>query len=353
MEKAKKCKVLVTGSTGFVGSYITKCLIEKGYEVRGTVRSKTDEKKMRVLQQFPQDRLEVVEADLLKPESWNEAIKGCTMVAHVASLVIMFSAKDPELVVRTAKEGTMNVLRACASHKEVKAVVVTSSIAAIQSLGKQAKDEYTEEDWCNLESVPAYCIDGKGKTLAERAAWEFYDTLDKATRFKLSVINPGVILGPSLVATNFASGNFITQILTNQLSAIPWISLSLVDVRDVAAAHIAALESPLSGGQRYICVAGEGMWFEELVEVLREEFEKFGYVITKKKVKYCYAKSLAFVDSKVSEMLPYWGREFTFVNKKIKEQLGMKFIPAKESIIKMAYSLIEHGVIPNLINKKA
>jgi len=348
MEPAKG-KVLVTGISGFLGSHVGKLLLEKGYTVRGTVRDKKNVKKIKPLESLPcQERLELVEADLLKPDSWDAAVAGCTMVAHVASPFPAAIPKDPNQLIRPAVEGTLAVLKACAAHKEVKSVVITSSIAAIQSLGKCNKPEFTEDDWADLKSIPPY---NQSKTLAERAAWDFWNTLDKTSRFKLTAINPGFILGPSLISGDFTSGEVIRQFLTDEIFAIPKVNWGIVDVRDVALAHVLALESPKTEGQRYICCGEDHLWFEEIAKILRDEFSKYGYKITDSKVKYCSVKLVSLFNSGAKAILPFWNKNPRFVNKKIKEQLGINFISGKESIIKMGYSLIENGVVPNKITK--
>ncbi len=349
MEATTKGRVLVTGISGFLGSNVGKLLLDRGYIVRGTVRDLKNEKKLRPLKALPhQSHLELCEADLLKPESWDAAVNGCTMVAHVAS-PFPTVAKDPAQLIKTAVDGTLAVLRACANHKEVRAVVVTSSIASVQNLAKNAKNDFTEEDWPELDSIPPY---NKSKTLAERAAWDFHSKLDKATRFKLTTINPGLIMGPTLIATDFTSGEMVRQFLVGDAFGIPRVNFGIVDVRDVAAAHVAALESPKSDGQRYLCVSDQNLWLEEICDILRNEFSKYGYKVTSRKVGYCSIRFASFFSSDAQALIPFWNKDCRFENKKIKEQLGLTFIPAKESILRMAYSLIENGVVPNLIAKK-
>ena len=349
MEPIIKDKVLVTGISGFLGSHVGRVLLEKGYTVRGTVRDLKNEKKLKPLKILPhQERLELVAADLLKPDSWDAAVAGCTMVAHVASPFPSAIPKDPNQIIRPAVEGTMAVLKACARHKEVRAVVITSSIAAVQSLGKNAKVDYTEADWADIATIPPY---NQSKTLAEKAAWDFYNGLDKSTRFKLTTINPGLILGPAYVAGDFTSGEIIRQFLVGDAFALPRVNFGLVDVRDVAAAHVAALESTKSDGQRYMCVSEDHLWLEDIAGILREEFGKYGYKVTSRKVRYCSVRFVAFFSSAAKALLPFIGKYAHFSNEKIKADLGINFISGKEAILKMAYSLIENGIVPNRIAK--
>ncbi len=341
-------RVLVTGITGFLGSHVAKLLLEKHYLVRGSVRDKSNERKIRPLAVLPnQKNLELVEADLLQPDTWDQAVRGCDYVIHVASPFPTVDPKNEDEVIQPAVVGTMAVMKACARHK-VKHVVLTSSIASVQSLGSSAKPVYTEEDWTDLDTVTPYY---KSKAMAERAAWDFYNTLDKATRFRLTAILPGLIFGPALIATDFTSGEIVRQILTGELFAIPRLNLAVVDVRDVAFAHVAAIEKPGTDGQRYICCSEDHFWFEDIAKILREEFGKYGYRVTRRKLKYYQAKLLSIFNSKAHSVVPFWNSYQEFSNTKIIRQFGMAFRPGREAVLAMAYSLIENHVVPDLVKR--
>jgi len=342
-------RVLVTGITGFLGSHVGKLLLEKGYKVRGTVRDKKNEKKLAPLKSLPKyETLELVEADLLKPESWEEAVKDCDYVMHVASPFPTKTPKNEDELIKPAVQGTLSVLKACAKYGKVKHVVVTSSVAAVMSGGKYAKNEYTEDDWSVLDSVPAY---NKSKQLAEKAAWDFVKSLDAEHKFKLTTINPGFIFGPALINTDFSSGDVIRQILTGDLIALPKMHNAIVDVRDVALAHVSAIELPNTDGQRYLCVSKDHLWFSDISNILQKEFGKYGYDITTRNINYCFFRIAAICDRQAETVIPFWNREAIFRNDKIIKDLHINFISAEESIIRMAYSLIENGVVPDLIHK--
>lgn len=342
-------KILVTGVTGFLGSHVAAQLLEKGYKVRGTVRDLKNPKKIEPLSKLPRrENLELVEADLLKPETIDAAVKDCTLVMHVASPFPANIPKNEQMVIKPAVEGTLSVLKACTKY-HVKKVVITSSEAAIMSLGKNPKKDLTEEDWADIRTIPPY---NKSKTLAEKAAWEYYGQQPKESRFEMATINPGLILGPAMVSTDFTSGEIIKQLLMGEAFAMPRVQFGIVDVRDVARSHVLAMENPKSDGQRYICNSDEHLWFEEIGAILKEEYAKYGYKITTRKIKYCTAKIASFFSAGAKSIVPFWGKEFIFHNEKIKTQLGMKFCTAKESVLAMANSLIENGVVPNKIKKE-
>ena len=154
-------------------------------------------------------------------------------------------------------------------------VVLTSSIAAIT--GTSDSIIFTEEHWAPTEDIGPY---QKSKTLAEKAAWDFVKNLDNENKFDLVVVNPGLVIGPLLGrnSRDSTSTASVLKILNNELPALVNVGFSFVDVRDVAAAHIAAMEVPEAVGNRHI-LYGSSMWMKEVADVIAKEFNPQGYSI--------------------------------------------------------------------------
>jgi nucleoside-diphosphate-sugar epimerase len=168
MEQEHAPRVLVTGASGFIACHVIDLLLrsEKRYLVRGTVRDLKNEQKIKPLKDLAGedlDRLELVEADLMREEIWDNAVKGCRYVMHVASPFPKSQPKDEGEVIKPALQGTRNVLNACVRNG-VEHVVVTSSIVAIMS-GNEDKNLFTDSDWTNMLSDKCNPYD-KSKTLA-------------------------------------------------------------------------------------------------------------------------------------------------------------------------------------------
>ncbi|KAK3737309.1 hypothetical protein RRG08_067375 [Elysia crispata] len=126
--------VLVSGASGYLGSWICKKLQEQGFRVRGTVRSLNNKKKVDYLYNLcsdPKYPIELVEADLMKPDSWPAAVKDCKYVMHTASPFYMGKPKHPDDLIKPAVEGSLTVLRAASEAGTVERVVLTSSYAAV------------------------------------------------------------------------------------------------------------------------------------------------------------------------------------------------------------------------------
>lgn len=192
--------VLVTGASGYIGTHITKLLLDKGYRVRGTVRSTSNTKKIDPLLQLAeaanaQERLELCECDLSTDtvESWRRAVDGCSHVIHTASPFPLDVPDREDELVRPARDGTRRVLEACCHDDRVRRVVVTSSVAAIYGDTLLDGHVYTENDWPHDQSLFPYA---KSKYLAERAAWDFVkERREKGLPcFELATINPGYVM---------------------------------------------------------------------------------------------------------------------------------------------------------------
>jgi dihydroflavonol-4-reductase len=244
--------VLVTGATGYVAAEIVRQLLERGYRVRGTTRDLAGAQASGDLGSLPgaDQALELVAADLMAEESLEGAASGCEYVMHVASPYALNVADPQRDLVDPAVQGTLSLLRASASAGSVKRVVLTSSFAAIGGFARE--EPYTENDWNEVASLSnnAYSY---SKVLAERAAWGFIE--DEKPGFDLVVMNPTTVFGPTVVARLNQSHEFFSGMTDGSQPAIVAVDHPAVDVRDVALAHILAMEEPEASG-RYLLAAG-------------------------------------------------------------------------------------------------
>ncbi|XP_064614820.1 uncharacterized protein LOC135479039 isoform X1 [Liolophura sinensis] len=338
--------VVVTGASGFIATHIIQQLQESGqYRVRGTLRSVQDEAKTKRLNELcpeAQYKLELVEADLTKPDSWDAAVKDATYLIHVASPFPNQIPKDENDLIQPAVEGTQSVLKACVAAKSVKRIVLTSSVAAISGgiTGEEGK-VYSEEDWANPEKLDAYA---KSKTLAEKAAWEYIKELPDDDKVELAVINPAYVMGPVLHGSQCTSMEVVKRLMERSMPMVPKINLPVVDVRDVAAAHIKAMVNPDAAGKRHI-ISNTNMWMKEIAQVLSKEFKPQGYNIPTVNCPYFALWMTSLFDKTIKLILPNIGKVTRFNNSRMKDVLGINPYDAKDTLIEMAYSMIEAGFI--------
>lgn len=336
--------VCVTGASGFIAAHVVRELLERGYRVKGTVRSLSKPGKYAYLTSLPgaEERLELVEAELQDEGSYDDAVKGCEVVIHTASPYVI-DVKDPQKdLVDPAVEGTLNVLRS-AKKASVKRVVLTSSMAAISDEPRE-DHVFTEEDWneeSSLERNPYYF----SKAEAERAAWRFVEGEDPG--FDLVVINPYMVLGPSLGPSLNQTNAVFRDLLTGVYPGIMSLGWGFVDVRDVAKAHVLAMESDDASG-RYLC-AGDEMTMKEVVEVMRGAGYGEGYQLPRMDLACSIgdfaARLMSYTQPKGtgSYLRTHLGKTMKYDNSKIRRELGLEFRPAKDAVLDAVEDLFRHG----------
>ena len=331
-------KVLVTGATGFIGLHCIAQLLQQGYSVTGTVRSpnRIEEVKQAISeQQLSTENLSFVEADLTKDEGWDEAVAGCDYVLHVASPFIVGVPKHEDELIIPAVEGTRRVIEA-AINEGVKKVVLTSSCAAIIET-HNGKTHFTEDDWTDAShpKTPAYY---KSKTLAEQKAWEI---VGAQSTTKLAVINPAGVFGPTLSDDIGVANAFVLQVIDGKVPGCPKLHLGFVDVRDVAAAHILAMQKPEADGERFI-ISEREYWFREFSAVLRAAgYEK----APSREMPNWLVKFLGLFDPPTRQMSQMIGKEKITPSDKAKKLLGWKPRPADESLRDTAAQIVEKGMV--------
>ena len=268
--------ILVTGASGFIATHTIIELLNHGYKVRGTVRcidgtaQDRTEAIRAMLNPHTQhiDQLEFVAATLDEADCWDAAVLDCDAIMHIASPVPIKQPKNPDDVIKPAREGTLHVLRA-AKRAGIRRIILTSSEEAVSQRDDATTRVLTCEDWSdpNRRNISAYAL---SKTLSEKAAWEFSKENDLA----LTSINPVLVLGPALEKDYGTSLESLVSLMSGKYPLIPKLGFSIVDVRDVASLHRIALESTESIGQRLLC-SSEFRWFIDISKELIEQFPAY------------------------------------------------------------------------------
>uniref|UniRef100_A0A2C9VHE8 NAD-dependent epimerase/dehydratase domain-containing protein n=1 Tax=Manihot esculenta TaxID=3983 RepID=A0A2C9VHE8_MANES len=260
----RKMVVCVTGASGYITSWLVKLLLQKGYIIKATVQTqKTDHL---VALDGAKERLHLFKANLLEERSFDAVVDGCEAVFHTASPVT-FSVTHPQTeIIDPAVKGTLNVLKSCTKVQSIKRVIITSSLATMVFSGKpMTPDMVVDETWY---SNPEFCRTLKywyllAKTLAEEAAWKFA----KENSIDLVTLNPGYVIGPLLQPTLNESVEMILN-LVNGAKTYSAAYYRSIDVRDVAVAHVQALEIPSASGR--FCLVANTLHFSELLKIIHQ-----------------------------------------------------------------------------------
>jgi nucleoside-diphosphate-sugar epimerase len=332
--------VLVTGGTGFLGGWCVALLLERGYEVRTTVRDLAREQQVydavRAAGVDPRSHLSVLAADLKSDEGWQNAVTGCRYVLHVASPFPPVQPKDPDELIVPARDGGLRVIRA-ALEEGVERVVMTSSVAAIRGDRPSSEaDPYTEADWTDGNDT-ARTPYVRSKTLAEQAAWEHVD--NAGARERLTTVNPGAIIGPALSDDHSYSLQAIERLLDG-MPAAPRLGFTFVDVRDVADLHIRAMTTPEAGGQRFIAT-DRWLWLADVAAILRERLGDAAKKVPSRTAPDLLIRAMGLFDGSVRSIVSDLGRRSWYSSEKARTTLGWETRPVEDSIEDCARSLLK------------
>ncbi|KAF6811911.1 nad dependent epimerase [Colletotrichum plurivorum] len=284
--------VLVTGANGFIGARTVEALLKAGYSVRAATRSPASATPL--LDALPEytksgQLSSTIVEDITVPGAFDEAVKGATAIAHIASSVD-FSVTDAEYVIGSAVKGTTGIMRSALREPGIKSFVYMSSIVAVRGQGPQWQGRSaTEEDWndqaedalAELGDKPTgHSIYAVSKVRAERAFWKFREEHAGEVKFAMSAVNPVWVAGPPLILPKDPARLSETAGVPYRVMAgeeVPSVGPgngTHVDVRDVTRLVTFAVEKPdVVDGQRYIA-GGNGNFanVQAYCDLLREAY---------------------------------------------------------------------------------
>ncbi|OQE41845.1 hypothetical protein PENCOP_c004G06626 [Penicillium coprophilum] len=332
-------KVLLTGGSGFIAAHIVDILLQHGFDTVVTVRS--EEKGKRIIEAHPDVSKEklsyVIVKDVAKDGAFDEAVKSSPpfdYVIHTAS-PFHFNVQDPvKDFLDPAIKGTTGILKAIKDYAPtVKRVVITSSFAAIVN-GKQHPKVYSEKEWNPLtweEALDHSQVYRGSKTFAEKAAWAFVEK--EKPNFDIATINPPLVFGPvvhylnSLETIN-TSNQRMRNLIQGQMKEkiAPTGNFLWVDVRDVALAHVRAIEVAEAGGQRFFVTAG---FFsnKKLADIIRETHPQLESTLPPADSPSDFPENIYEID-----------------NTKSQKVLGLNYRPLKQTVSDTVDSLLAVGV---------
>jgi dihydroflavonol-4-reductase len=322
---------MVTGISGYLGLHVAKALLESGHRVRGTIRNRSKESSVREALPDPAGMLSFAICDLTSDSGWAEAFDGVDALIHVASPFILREPKDEQEYLRPAVEGTRRVMR-FALDAGVTTSVVTSTYLTMA--GHMFAGTFGPEDHTPLgdPSINAYI---RSKVAAEEALWDFVTS--EAPDMSVSTIHPGAILGPPLGSDSAGTSvSTIRGMISGSVPGIPPISVPMVDVRDVAIAHVAALEIPAANGQRFAASHPEPIRYLEVAKILRAA----GYTkVPSREIPQGLIWALAPVNRELRSMKAFLGKSVYADTSNTTNDLHWKPRPIEQTVLDTAAAL--------------
>ena len=336
-------RVLVTGISGFIGSHVAKSLLNKGYDVRGTVRNKT--KGERIQEALTHDiadtsRVELIEADLGHDAGWADAVKDCRYIQHIASPFPLEAPDDREALVAEARAGAQRVLEHGFSAGTERIILTSSMVSMMGQKGRKKRMIITEQDWSDPEWKPltAYPV---SKTRAELSAWAYAEA--QGLKNKLVTVCPGLVLGSDTYNNAGASLGLIKAMFDGEFPMVPKIAYPIIDIRDCASIHVKAMTSPNAGGRR-LMAASNTLWFSQIADVLIKEYPRASK-LPKRDLPNIIVKVMSLFDSRVKGILPDLGIFHEADSGYVTNITGVMPRPAKEAIIAAARTMAINGDI--------
>ena len=336
-------KVLVTGANGFIGLNTVLRLLELGYKVRATIRAETHQKSIveTLAKHLDASGIEFAIADLVQDGGWQSAMKGCQFVIHTASPYPAEDPKDGNELVIPARDGTLRVLRS-AQAEGVKRVVILSTIGAVFDGHEGENRTFDETDWSDLEKTRLNYH--KSKTVAERAAWDFINGPENVSKMELVAINPSNVFGPVLDGHHHTATEWYRTIMHAEVPGVSRTQIDFVDVRDLVDILTRAMTIPGAEGKRFLC-NGASIPLLEFADILHNNFSDRGFRIPNRILPDILIRLFAVFIPKIKSVVGQLNWKYAFSTEQISSVFGWQPRPYQQTIIDMAESLIQYGLV--------
>jgi dihydroflavonol-4-reductase len=339
--------VVITGVSGFIARHIALACLRAGLSVRGTVRSldKAESVRKGLADHDPAAadpaRLSFIAADLTADAGWRDAVAGAGAVHHVASPFPMAQPRDRNALTPAARDGALRVIGAALDAGVPRVVMTASMVTMMYRPNRPRVFPVRENDWTDIgwNALSAYVV---SKTEAERAAWALVE--ERGARNRFTTIHPGLVVGPALDKEFGASIELVRMMMTGAYPAMPPAAYPLVDVRDVAELHVAAIRRPQTGGRRLMAVGGV-MGMAEMGSALKKIAPDHAAKAPTTTLPAFVVRLAAITDRNLAAVLPDLGARPAPEADYVAALTGVAARPAAEGLAATARSLAKVGAV--------
>ena len=339
--------VLVTGASGYIAGHCILQLLDRGYHVRGTLRSlkRADEVRGWLTRarggRDPGDALSFVATTLDSDDGWADAMQGVRYVLHVASPIPPALPKHADDLIIPAREGTLRVMRAAAAATVARVVQTSSTAAITNGHPNDMGHVYTEADWTDPDG-PDVAPYSQSKTIAERAAWAELPKMPRTLEW--ATVNPSLVLGPVLDRDASPSVAVVSKLLKGEVPGLPRFNWPMVDVRDLADLHIRVMTAPNAAGERFLGT-GPTLWMADVAKVLKDRLGERAKKVPTRTLPDFVVRLVALFDKEVQSQIKDLGRVRGVSAAKAEAMLGWTCRPLDETIVDTAESLFVVGAV--------
>jgi len=197
------------------------------------------------------------------------------------------------------------------------------------------EDDWSDPDWRRMSSYPI------SKTRAETSAWAYVEA--QGLKEKLTVINPGVVFGPDTYGNAGASLGILKAMMIGKFPRVPKMGVPLIDVRDCASIHVAAMTAKEAGGRRLLAT-GQTLWFHEIAAILKAKYPQLNG-LPKGEIPNFMVRIMALFDDRMQALLSDIGTFHEADAAYVSTLTHVLPRPAKEAILAGAESLIANGSV--------